>query len=120
MKRQKDNFTVDFIANGYTTNADFLDCTPRNGYVARLKADTEFRYIFRDIWDAYEKPSDRKVYAWEWCKALCKALHGENIRITSRNCMVFSVAFEFYHPETGAFCSALITRDYNRFAYITE
>lgn len=118
MKRTKDNFSVNFIANGYSDSAYFLDCTPRNGN-AKLKTDTDFRYIYRDIYTAYEKPSERKVYAWEWCKALCRALHGENIRITSKNCMVFSVAFEFYHPETGAFCSAFITRDYNRFAYIT-
>ena len=74
-------------------------------------------HCFRDIYDAYERPSVYKVRAFEYCKDLCARLNGFDLRITGRNCMKFSVCFKFFDPEDGQLCYAYITRDYDRFCH---
>lgn len=48
-----------------------------------------------DIWQAYGKPSSKKVEAWKDCKRLCKEYDGKNLRIVGANNYFFSAAFHY-------------------------
>ena len=73
--------------------------------------------IYKDIYDAYARPSVAKVRAWHYCKQLCAELGGHDLIICGKNCMVFSVCFKF-EDEAGREAVSYITRDYDRFAYV--
>ena len=73
-----------------------------------------------DIYEAYKSPSVYKVRAWEYCKDLCRKLHGRDLRIVGWNSMKFSVAFRFNERGTGRECYAYITADYDRFCYAND
>ena len=72
---------------------------------------------FRDIYEAYKNPSIYKVRAWNYCKELCKEMHGFDLVISAAGVQTFSVVFKFKERGTGRLCYAYITRDYNRFCY---
>ena len=101
------------IANGNTTYILEEVTAPK---AARAICSPDYKE-YSTIWDAYKNPSYRKEAAWRYCVDMCRALDGQNIRITAAGCQTFSVKFEFLHPESGELCTAYITRDYNRFAY---
>lgn len=68
--------------------------------------------------DVYKRPSNRKRHAFDYCKRLCERYGGWNFRISSHNCMAFTVMFDFEHPETGELMRAFITRDNNHAYYL--
>ena len=68
-----------------------------------------------ELWHVYDNYSDNKEKAMDYCRELQFYLNGRGLKIISHNSMVFTVGFEFDHPETGELCFAYITRDYNRF-----
>ena len=72
------------------------------------------RWTYDSIWKAYEKPSNAKVRAWDYCKELCRENNGHDLIITARNCMKFSAVFKF-EDENGDLCYCYITKDYDRF-----
>lgn len=78
-------------------------------YSRYLKCETN-----DNLYNYYTKPSYAKIKAMEYCKKLCRDLHGYNLRIIGYNSMQFSVGFEFYN-ENGVLCFAYITKDYDRF-----
>lgn len=71
-----------------------------------------------NIWQAYDKPSERKVAAWYHCKNMCKELNGDGLCITEAGCQTFSVMFDFVNLDTGELMRAHITRDYNHLYYL--
>ena len=75
---------------------------------------------YDDIYSAYKNPSVYKVRAWNWCKELCREMHGYDLIISAAGCMTFSVVFTFNERGTGRKCYAYITRDYNRFCYADD
>lgn len=103
------------------TNAEIIANTKkRDQKIARAAAERAYafpRYTFHSLWDAYGKPSENKVRAWDYCKRLCAEMGGFDMVISSRNSMVFSVVFKFADNETGELCYAYITRDYDRFCH---
>ena len=46
-----------------------------------------------DIFDAYDRPSYRKVNAFEYCKDLMHQYNGHGLKITGFNTCTFSAAF---------------------------
>ena len=87
------------------------------------RAAAEYAYSGRayksytDIFQAYKNPSKYKVEAWNYCKELCKRMHGFDIVIPAAGMQTFSVVFKFRERGTRKLCYAYITRDYNRFCY---
>lgn len=76
---------------------------------------TAARAGYEDIHAAYKNPSVYKILTWLYWVDVCDALNGFNIQISSANCQVFSITFEFVHPYDGDACIAYITKDYARF-----
>lgn len=68
--------------------------------------------------DVYERPSNHKRNAFDYCKRLCERYGGWDFCISSHNTMIFTVMFDFEHPETGEPMRAYITRDYNHAYYL--
>ena len=50
--------------------------------------------------DVYKKPSDNKIRAFNECKRECEKLNGFNFAIVGHSSHIFSVRFDFEHPET--------------------
>ena len=71
-----------------------------------------------NIWQAYDRPSERKVAAWHGCESMCRDCDGFGLCITAAGCQTFSVMFDFAHPDTGVLMRAYITRDYNHLYYL--
>jgi len=65
-----------------------------------------------DIYGAYDRPSSRKIQAWEYCKELMRKYDGRGIFILGHNCMAFSVGFVGYIDGLKYFF--YITKDYDR------
>lgn len=93
------------------------------GYLKEVTAPKEKQHIlykdyhtYSNLSECYSSYSWKKAGAFNYCRRLCYALNGYNLRIVSHNSWSFSVKFEFVHPDTGALCTAYITRTYNRFA----
>lgn len=68
--------------------------------------------------DVYGRWSDKKERAYNYCVELMRKYNGYDLRIISSNTFMFTVGFEFPHPETGETMFAYITPDYNRCAII--
>lgn len=68
--------------------------------------------------DVYGRWSDKKERAYNYCRELMLKYDGNGFRIISANTFMFTVGFEFPHPETGEPMFAYITPDYNRCAVI--
>lgn len=81
------------------------------------------RYLFGttngDIYSAYQRPSVRKVHAWNSCEELCRKYEGTGLRIIGHNSMIFSAGFIGYveNEETGELEKSFvyITPSYNRY-----
>lgn len=71
-----------------------------------------------NIWQAYGRPSARKVAAWHDCEAMCRECAGYGLCITAVGCQTFSVMFDFMNPDTGELMRAHITRDHNHLYYL--
>lgn len=90
----------------------------RNQAIARKQAEYAYnnrQWTYTDIFQAYNKPSENKIRAWEHCKKLCEELNGNSLIITGRSCHFFSACFKF--QDKGRDCYAYITADYNRYCY---
>lgn len=59
--------------------------------------------------DAYKEPSEAKQYAWIRCIGICKANHGEHLRIIGRNSQKFSAGFVYFKDDRCMF--VWITKD---------
>lgn len=68
------------------------------------------KYGYRNIWQAYNKPSYAKVEAYCYCQELCYNFDGYGLTVVSTNSDMFTVSFEFLHPVNGNVCLAYITR----------
>lgn len=68
--------------------------------------------------DVYGRWSDKKENAYRHCRELMYKYGGSGFRIVSFNTFMFTVGFEFAHPDTGEPMFAYITPDYNRCAVI--
>ena len=66
--------------------------------------------------DVYKIYSREKLAAYNYCRELFDDLGGWAFAITSANSTMFSVMFDFAHPDTGELMRAHITR-YNNHAY---
>lgn len=80
-----------------------------------------YKWTYADLDEAYVTGgSVYKRRAERYCWDLCHKLHGYDFRIAAANTFTFSVLFKFMDPDTGRECVAYITRDHDRFAYLTE
>lgn len=79
----------------------------RNSYDARLS-------------DVYTSYSVYKKNAYNRCVELMHNLGGWGLAIISYNSQAFTVGFMFCDDETGEVMFAYITKDYDRYCYITE
>lgn len=68
--------------------------------------------------DVYGRMSDNKCRAFAYCKRLCERYCGWDFCISSHNNMMFTVMFDFMHPDTGELMRAYITRSYNHAYYL--
>lgn len=68
-----------------------------------------------ELWDVYGSFSTNKARAFNSCKELCKSLDGENLKIISHNCHIFTAGFTFFNNETGAQSFAFITPLHDRY-----
>lgn len=68
--------------------------------------------------DVYGSYSSKKAEAYKYCRMLCNKFNGERFCIASHNDNVFTVDFDFQHPETGEMMRAHITPSYNHAYYI--
>ena len=70
------------------------------------------RSDWRNIWQAYNRPSYNKEKAWARCEEICKDHNGYNLKVISRNTFVFTAGFESVDLETGVCLFTLITPNY--------
>lgn len=61
------------------------------------------------IFHAYNKPSPRKVGAFEHCAEIMHRYDGYGLKVVRHNCFVFSAGFLFVDPETGVIMFGYIT-----------
>lgn len=94
---------------------DFLVHPRQSMCPALLSAERGYPVYLSDVYDSY---SSAKETAWEYCRELCEKYNGKDFVITGHNCMTFSVAFDFMHPETGEYMTARITKSYNHAYYV--
>lgn len=90
----------------------------RDQRIAREAASFAYanrRWMYSDIWEAYNKPSAAKVAAWEYCKRVCAEVNGHDLIISGRSSMVFSAVFKF--EDNGKPCYGYITKSYDRYCY---
>lgn len=93
-------------------------------FLTEVTAPKEKRGILSTRWDdnyahlsdCYGRYSSAKARAFNYCRGLCYAFGGYNLRIVSHNTFMFCVKFEFAHPETNELCTAYITPSHNKFA----
>lgn len=102
-------------------NGKYLEATGV-GYLKEITAPKERAAIlakdyrnYSNLSECYGSYSWKKASAFDYCRRLCYALGGFNLRIVSYNTFFFSVKFEFAHPDTGVLCTAYITPSYNKF-----
>ena len=59
----------------------------------------QFKYYEKSdmysIYDAYGRPSYRKVEAWNRCKDMAREYHGESLKVISHNTYMFTAGFTF-------------------------
>ena len=67
-----------------------------------------------NLWQCYDKYSQAKANAMDYCMRLMCELNGHDLRIVSYNCNVFTVGFLFMNEDDEK-CFAYITRDYDRY-----
>lgn len=87
-----------------------VDRTPLTDWAGRPMPKT--------LSDVYGSYSSKKAAAYEYCRMLCDKFNGERFCIASHNNNVFTVDFDFPHPETGEMMHAHITPSCNHAYYI--
>ena len=70
----------------------------------RIKQAEEHYKAYRlsswtDIFQAYGRPSFKKISAWQYCKELCRQKGGVNLKVITRNTDVFTAGFESVNEE---------------------
>lgn len=67
-----------------------------------IKANTKFMrekynsYLnsnYQNIFQAYEKPSSKKIAAWKYCQNLCNKYFGKDLKVVSKNTFTFTAGF---------------------------
>lgn len=85
-----------------------------NNERAAMNNITNYNYSTNySIYDAYDKPSRKKVVAWDYCKKLCEKYNGSNLKVVSFNTFIFAAGFIFTDPETKKEMYMHITPTYN-------
>lgn len=98
-----------------------MNATKLNGHpfmVHPRAAAPRYTAIGETLDDVYGSCSVRKRSAYDYCLRLCHDLDGWNFAITGANCFLFSVTFDFAHPDTGELMRAHITKYYNHAYYL--
>ena len=56
-----------------------------------------------NIFKAYDRPSMKKIEAWEYCEDLCRRYNGHGLKVISRNVYKFTAGFvgEKADDDTG-------------------
>lgn len=90
---------------------------PRKKVGCAPKLDYNGNPMPTTLGEVYGSYSQGKIAAYNYCRKLMYKYNGFNFCICSHNCMAFSVAFDFMHPETGEYMTARITRHYNHAYY---
>lgn len=80
----------------------------------KKKASEATTIRYNSLYQCYDRPSQAKQNAFEYCLELVRALGGENYGIIGYNCNAFSFGFTFTN-DYGVECFAYITKDYNRY-----
>lgn len=68
---------------------------------------------YTDLYSAYDKPSSKKIDAWNYCIRKKSEYNGSNLKVISRNTYMFTAGFEYKDKETGEFMFMLITPSYD-------
>ena len=55
----------------------------------------------KDLYSAYEKPSENKQKEWEDCKVICKECNGSDLCVVCHSCYFFSASFVIRDPWNG-------------------
>lgn len=92
---------------------DFTIVRDLDGAYRRYNMSDDMQLI-----DVYGHWSDKKERAYNYCRELMYKYNGNGFRIISANTFMFTVGFEFPHPDTGELMFAYITHDHNRCAII--
>lgn len=95
--------------------------TKINGYYFTYhpRAKAPHMYIKGEyLWHVYSRYSVAKERAYEYCRKMCADLGGFNFAITSYSTCMFTVMFDFAHPETGELMRAHITPYYNHLYHL--
>ena len=72
-----------------------------------------------DIRKAYNRPSSKKLQAWEYCKKLCVDFDGEALRIVGAGPYKFSAGFVFKDAD-GEKCFGWITASHDWYCPVKE
>lgn len=48
---------------------------------------------YDNIFKAYDRPSTKKISAWEYCEDLCSKYEGHDLRVIGHNCYKFTAGF---------------------------
>lgn len=84
------------------------------------------RWGYNDIYEAYDRPSFKKVNSFKNWEALKNKLGGYNAKIVSRNSCAYTYAFtvdvkgEFYHCEVITPVVIYITKDNIYYFYLNQ
>ena len=72
------------------------------------------------LYHAYERFSQAKTNAWEYCERLEAEFNGTGLRIISYNSCVFTAGFTGVDPDTGEVMFMFITKTKDWYAPITD
>lgn len=81
----------------------------RNEMMMRANVNAYDNSNEHSIFHAYDKPSPRKVGAFEHCIEIMHRYGGRCLKVVRHNCFVFSAGFLFDDPDTGVIKFAYIT-----------
>ena len=98
-------------------NKDFI-VHPRKHMSPAPTVDWRGNPMPKTLDEVYGTYSDAKKRAYEYCRKLFIKYDGWNFCISGYNCMTFSVAFDFIHPDKGCLMTARITKMYNHAYYL--
>lgn len=84
----------------------------QNERTAKANITAWKRSEYRNIWQAYERPSYNKEKAWHRCEEIAHSMGGYNLKVVSKNTFVFTAGFESVDPETGVLLYTHITPCY--------
>ena len=66
-----------------------------------------------NLWQAYDRPSQAKENAWNYCETLQAKYNGFGLEVITKNTCVFTAGFLFEDPETGVLKFMHITPSYD-------